>query len=150
MNPCDVHLADQLTAAARHARNTIAATATAFGLPANATNEHSWLQEKVNELRATVEAGRGHLCPHIGPAPMLVMAAAWAPGRVTCAHCASVLFNLAPAEDLTCDRCRRQVAELVRGAGSFGPIIFHFGLCPACADATGAPRQLASAFRRPA
>lgn len=137
MNPRATHLADQRAAAVRHATTTITSAANALGVPAGPADDNPWLQDQYAALRATIKAGRGYLCPHIGPTPMLVMAAAWAPGRIACPLCATTaLFTLTPTEDFTCDRCGQQDPQLERGACSFGPILFHFGLCSICIEAT--------------
>jgi len=76
----------------------------------------------------------GTICPHIGPAPRVVHAAAWRPGTLACPACRHLL-EPGPLEENTCDRCRTLAPELTPGIAAIGLVLLAFGLCDACADA---------------
>ncbi|RAY13606.1 hypothetical protein DPM19_18175 [Actinomadura craniellae] len=138
-------LADQLSAATRHARATV--TAVADQIPGGALTDGAlipWIREQIEALLTALFAGAGHVCPHLnhlGSAPQPAIAAAWAPERLTCNTCAPTL--LAAPGDTTCDRCSRPTPALHVGAVAAGLIIFHFALCPDCATEIGIPTPAA-------
>jgi hypothetical protein len=129
-------LADQIDAAARHARHLVTRMAAAgLGQLTDAVG-HPWLTGQAAALVHALSTGTGRACPHLGPTPAVIHAAVWAPGRVVCPACVGLL-RAGPVEDSTCDRCRRHVRRLHAGAAAFGPLILAYGLCRACATATG-------------
>jgi hypothetical protein len=129
-------LADQLQAATTEARRLLARAAHAEGVPLAATAPGGWLAQQAANLVQALTSGTGQVCPHLGPCPTVVRAAVWAPGRLVCPDCIDTL-RPDPAEDDTCDRCRRHTTRLYAGAAAFGPIILGYGLCRSCAAATG-------------
>jgi hypothetical protein len=129
-------LADQIGAATRDARRVLTNAARILPGAIIDTTASAWLAEQADTLRAALRDGTARACQHLGPSPMLAHAAVWAPGRLVCSGCIAAL-RPTPAEDATCDRCRRHARRLHAGATSFGPVILAYGLCRSCAKATG-------------
>lgn len=136
--PAGTAYADQLTAAAGQARAVLAALATHQdgADPARLTEvpgivKSPWLTDCRNALVRSLATGTGRLCPHIGQAPRVVHAAVWAPGRLVCSACLPDLTP-DPAEDATCDRCRRHTDRIHGAVAALGPVLLTYGLCPTC------------------
>ena len=91
----------------------------------------AWLSEAFDRHALALLSGQGHICPHVGPAPRVVCAFAWAPGLLTCPGC-RWLATPTDAEDSTCDRCRRHAETLYPTIAARGPILFGYGLCGTC------------------
>ncbi|GAA2134561.1 hypothetical protein [Actinomadura napierensis] len=121
---------DQYRAATRHARRHLAALSADHGGPVTGTAS-PWLACQLAALGAALATGTAQTCPHITDAPAVVHAAVWAPGRLVCGHCLPALIP-DPAEDATCDRCRKPADVVTPALASFGPLLIAFGLCPPC------------------
>lgn len=99
-----------------------------------------WLADRRDALVRSLATGTGRLCEHIGPAPRVVHAAVWAPGRVVCSQCLPELTP-DPAEDATCDRCRRHTDRIHGAVAALGPILLTYGLCPSCRTSETPPAR---------
>ncbi len=124
-------LADQVQAAGADAVRRLRQAATTPG--ARFTDEPAppWLAEQFERLTLTLTLGGGRFCPHIGAAPRVVYAFAWAPGLMVCPACRWLATPTA-AEDSTCDRCRRHAPDLIPEVAAHGPVLFGYGLCRPC------------------
>lgn len=92
-----------------------------------------WLHLRLVDLRTRWLTGQVLGCPHVRRGQPF-MAALWAPGKVTCLHCAEWLAGLATGDEAqTCDRCRT-VGPIHPCAVEFGAAMVAYGLCPACHD----------------
>lgn len=152
--PAGTAYADQLTAAAGQARAVLAALAAnqdsadpARLVEVPTTVDSPWLTECRNALVRSLAAGTGRLCQHIGQAPRVVHAAVWAPGRLVCSHCLPDLTP-DPAEDSTCDRCRRHTDHIHGAVAALGPILLTYGLCPTCHTSETPPARSRRSTRR--
>ncbi|NVI89663.1 hypothetical protein [Actinomadura sp. BRA 177] len=125
---------DQYNAAAADARRTMTALTAHGGRTARPADP--WVGRQLANLRAALLSGRGQMCPHIGTAPRVIHAAVWAPGRLVCPGCVSTLTP-DPAEDATCDRCRRTADPIHPTVAQSGPLLLTFGLCGPCLTRTG-------------
>lgn len=122
--------ADQAQAAANEATRLVHQVA-ARG---NGTLGHTlspWLAHRVVALADAMLNGQARACPHISSAPCLVFTALWAPGILTCRHCAHLLTPT-PAEDNTCDHCRRSTNHIHPCMAAAGPVLIAYGLCGPC------------------
>ena len=126
-------LADQLTAAIREAdRATRAMHQTGATRIAYLTAPTPWLASQLVRLFAAINDQSARGCEHLAGGPRVVMAAAWAPGLLACAHCAPALTP-DEDEDGTCDKCRTQVPLIHPRSVTVGPLVYAYGLCPDCA-----------------
>jgi hypothetical protein len=91
-----------------------------------------WLASQFAQLHAAVINGTARCCEHLNDGPRVAFAAAWAPGLIVCAPCAPAMTP-DPDEDSTCDKCRTRVPLIHPRSATFGPLVFAYGLCPACA-----------------
>lgn len=130
-------LADQIDAAsadaARRLRHAASATPGARYTDGPAPD---WLAEQFQRLTLTLTLGGGRYCKHLGPAPRVVHAFAWAPGLMLCPAC-RWLATPAPTENHTCDRCHHHVDTVIPCLAAHGPVILGYGLCRACHTAAG-------------
>ena len=125
-------LADQLQAASADAVTHLHALADLIGGPAVYEPVHPWLIEQFERITfALTTGGAARFCPHIGAAPRVVHAYAWAPGLLVCPGC-TWLATPDAAESTTCDRCRRHVRLLWSRFIANGPVILGYALCRTC------------------
>ncbi|MFI6522189.1 hypothetical protein ACIBF1_42035 [Spirillospora sp. NPDC050679] len=122
---------DQADAAVRHARRLVDDMAARAGAQPAVTGD-PWLRERLTGLLLALVTGTAKLCPHLTRAPAVAHAALWAPGHLVCTRCIPRLHP-DPAEDHTCDRCRRPADAIGSAALHAGPLVIVFGLCPPCA-----------------
>ncbi|MGI5164473.1 hypothetical protein ACQEU3_08980 [Spirillospora sp. CA-253888] len=122
---------DQADAAARHAGRLVDGLTVRAGAWPAVTGD-PWLREHLAALLLALVTGTAELCPHLTAAPAVAHAALWAPGRLVCTGCLPAL-RPDPAEDHTCDRCRRPADAIGSAALHAGPLVIVFGLCPPCA-----------------
>jgi hypothetical protein len=129
-------LADQLHAASADAHARLLRASQLPQLCLTATRDTPpWLAELFQRHALALLSGQGRVCPHVGPAPRVVCAFAWAPGLLVCPGCRTLATPDA-AEDSTCDRCRRHSRRVWAGIAQVGPILFGYGLCDTCHTAT--------------
>jgi hypothetical protein len=124
-------LADQLDAASADAERRLRRAAVTPGVQFSHTDTPAWLAEQFTRIDLALTTGHGRLCPHIGAAPRVVYAFAWAPGLLTCPAC-RWLATPTDAEDHICDRCRRHAGTLYPTIAARGPVLFGYGLCHPC------------------
>jgi hypothetical protein len=127
--------ADQLAAATSDARHRLSQVATHYGARLRYDATPAWLVPHKNRLAEAAAARSVRCCPHVGSSPLVVHAAVWNPGRLVCARCIHQLVP-DPAEDTTCDRCRRRADPIFPGAIACGPVLLAFGLCHRCLNRT--------------
>lgn len=125
-------LADQIQAASDDAHRRIVRAATLPQLRLTQTPDvPAWLREAFERHALALLSGQGRICAHVGPAPRVVCAFAWASGLLTCLACRALATPTA-TEDTTCDRCRRHCRQIWPGIVQVGPILFGYGLCRTC------------------
>jgi hypothetical protein len=136
-NAATTALNDQFDAATTDAARVQAQIARHARIPLrHDTAPHPWIAQQIRALITALTAGTARLCPHATGAPAVLHAAAWAPGHLTCSLCVSDLHP-DPAEDQTCDRCRRPAHPIYPGMARVGPLLLTYGLCRRCAHRTG-------------
>ena len=153
-SPASTAYADQLTAAADQARAVLAALAQhqhgadpARLVEVPTVVDSPWLTDRRNALVRSLVTGTSQLCPHIDQAPRVLHAAVWAPGRLVCSNCLPDLTP-DPAEDATCDRCRRHTDRIHGTVAALGPILLTYGLCPSCHTSETPPARSRRSSRR--
>ncbi|MFC6080732.1 hypothetical protein [Sphaerisporangium aureirubrum] len=135
--PAVTALADQIGAAVTDAVRLHTQIGHHQGItPHQLSTPHPWLTRQVHTLVDTLRTGNGRLCPHIGPAPLVLYGAAWAPGHLVCPRCIAAL-RPDDTEDSTCDRCRRPATPIYAGMAQSGLLLLAYGLCRRCARRTG-------------
>jgi hypothetical protein len=126
-------LADQLTAAIREADHATRALHQAGQARLSyLTAPTPWLASQLTALFAAIHDQTARGCQHLAGGPRVVMAAAWAPRLLVCAHCAPALTP-DQDEDATCDKCRTLVPLIHPRSITVGPLVYAYGLCPDCA-----------------
>jgi hypothetical protein len=137
-------MVDQLQAAGTDAATRLRAAGSQPGVRYGQYPVHPWLADQLTLISLALRAGTGRLCPHIGPAPRVVHAYAWAPGLLVCSAC-TALATPDAGEDTTCDRCHQPAERLWSAIVAAGPILFGYGLCRPCHTTinspTAAPRK---------
>lgn len=137
-----VDQADAATADALHLMTGAARLAKAESAgPAAAADVPGWVRLALLDTLTAWADGKGTTCRHqpTPGRPQPVLAAAWKPGLVVCAHCVH-LTSLPPggARDRTCDRCGRVCAGtehrdgIYPGMVQLGPLIYQYGTCADC------------------
>jgi hypothetical protein len=128
--------ADQLDAAAAHARRVLTTAAKRGSAALDPNPPVRWLAKHAAEIRTAIEKRTVRACPHIGDTPQLLFAAAWRPGHLVCLSCLPAL-DPDPAEAVRCDHCRQAAPYLHGSVTALGPVLFAYALCPRCV--TGQP-----------
>jgi hypothetical protein len=130
-----VALADQLDAAAAHARRVLTDAAGHGHATLDHTPPTEWLAEQAAAIRTAILNRTARGCPHITTAPQLLHAAAWAPSLLVCTACLPALDP--DPNDTTCDRCHQPADLLTGSVAAFGPVLFAYSLCDPCTAQPG-------------
>ncbi|MCO1582400.1 hypothetical protein M8C13_42295 [Crossiella sp. SN42] len=128
-------LLDQVQAASADAKRVLHDAARHRSMTLTRSIPSPWLADQFTDLVHGIVTGTVKACRHLGAAPQIAMAAAWAPGHLVCPACFPQLAP-SPAEDSTCDRCRKPATTLHSTITAAGPILLTYGLCPTCHTTT--------------
>ncbi|MGO1055746.1 hypothetical protein [Crossiella sp. CA198] len=128
-------LLDQVQAASADAHRVLHHAAREKSMTLTRSTPSAWLAEQFTTLVCAIVTGTVKTCRHLGAAPQVAMAAVWAPGHLVCPTCFPQLAP-SPAEDSTCDRCRKPATTLHSTITAAGPILLSYGLCPTCHTTT--------------
>lgn len=131
-SPAYTAFADQFNAASREAGDLLIQTGALCRAPVGAIIGPDWIRTQAEALTDSILTGTVKVCPHVTDSPSVLLAAAWAPGRLVCPACTHTVKPDDQAEEGTCDRCRRHVGATHACMIALGPVLFTYGLCTEC------------------